>query len=96
MRKLQKLAADALEEVLDGAALHQVLPRRVQQLETPGERGVSVVRSLDRFPLPEGELELRTDEEGTNAAIDRLRAKGIRIRGITSRRITLEATTRTR
>ena len=39
MRKLQKLAADALEEVLAGAALHQVLPRRVQQLDTPGERG---------------------------------------------------------
>jgi 16S rRNA (cytosine967-C5)-methyltransferase len=39
MRKLQKLAAGALEEVLAGAALHQVLPRRLQQLETPGERG---------------------------------------------------------
>lgn len=39
MRKLQKLAAGALEDVLEGAALHQVLPRRIQQLETPGERG---------------------------------------------------------
>jgi 16S rRNA (cytosine967-C5)-methyltransferase len=39
MRKLQKLAADALEEILAGAALHQVLPRCVQQLDTPGERG---------------------------------------------------------
>jgi 16S rRNA (cytosine967-C5)-methyltransferase len=39
MRKLQKLAADALEEVLAGTALHQVLPRRIQQLDTPGERG---------------------------------------------------------
>ncbi len=39
MRKLQKLAADALEEVLAGAALHQVLPRCMQQLDTPGERG---------------------------------------------------------
>ena len=39
MRDLQKLAAGALEEVLAGAALHQVLPRRLQQLQTPGERG---------------------------------------------------------
>jgi len=39
MRNLQKLAADTLEEVLAGAALHQALPRRLQQLETPGERG---------------------------------------------------------
>lgn len=39
MRNLQKLASGALEEVLDGAALHQVLPRRLQQLGTPGERG---------------------------------------------------------
>jgi 16S rRNA (cytosine967-C5)-methyltransferase len=39
MRNLQKLAAGALEEVLAGAALHQVLPRRLQQLQTPGERG---------------------------------------------------------
>jgi len=39
MRKLQNLAAGALEEVLAGAALHQVLPRRLQQLNTPGERG---------------------------------------------------------
>ena len=39
MRKLQKLAAGALEDVLAGAALHQVLPQRVQQLQTPGERG---------------------------------------------------------
>jgi len=39
MRNLQKLAAGALEEVLAGAALHQVLPRYLQQLQTPGERG---------------------------------------------------------
>jgi len=39
MRKLQLLAAGALEEVFVGAALHQVLPRRLQQLQTPGERG---------------------------------------------------------
>lgn len=39
MRKLQKLAAAVLEEVFDGAALHQALPRRLQQLGTPGERG---------------------------------------------------------
>ena len=39
MRNLQKLAAGILEEVLDGAALHQVLPHRLQQLQTPGERG---------------------------------------------------------
>jgi 16S rRNA (cytosine967-C5)-methyltransferase len=39
MRNLQKLAAGALEEVLDGAALHQVLPRCMQQLQTAGERG---------------------------------------------------------
>lgn len=39
MRKLQKLAAGALEDVLAGAALHQVLPHCVQKLETPGERG---------------------------------------------------------
>ncbi|MBW8372118.1 MAG: 16S rRNA (cytosine(967)-C(5))-methyltransferase RsmB [Thiobacillus sp.] len=39
MRKLQKLAAGALEEVLAGAALHQVLPRYLQHLHTPGERG---------------------------------------------------------
>lgn len=39
MRMLQKLAAGALEEVLAGAALHQVLPQRVRQLQTPGERG---------------------------------------------------------
>ena len=39
MRNLQKLAAETLEEVLDGAALHQALPRRVQQLQTAGERG---------------------------------------------------------
>ncbi len=39
MRNLQKLAADVLEAVLAGAALHQVLPPRVQQLKTPGERG---------------------------------------------------------
>jgi 16S rRNA (cytosine967-C5)-methyltransferase len=39
VRKLQKLAADTLETVLAGAALHQALPPRVQQLQTPGERG---------------------------------------------------------
>jgi 16S rRNA (cytosine967-C5)-methyltransferase len=39
MRNLQKLAAGVLEEVLSGAALHQALPPRVQQLKTPGERG---------------------------------------------------------
>ena len=39
MRKLQKLAAGALEEVLAGTALHQVLPRTLQQVHTPGERG---------------------------------------------------------
>lgn len=39
MNKLQKLAAGALEEVLAGSALHRVLPPRLQQLETPGERG---------------------------------------------------------
>ena len=39
MRNLQKLAADTLEEILAGTALHQVLPHRVQQLQTPGERG---------------------------------------------------------
>ncbi len=39
MRKLQKMAADTLEDVLAGAALHQVLPQRIQKLETPGERG---------------------------------------------------------
>ena len=39
MRKLQTLAAGTLETVLAGAALHQVLPPRLQTLETPGERG---------------------------------------------------------
>jgi 16S rRNA (cytosine967-C5)-methyltransferase len=39
VRKLQKLAAGALEEVLAGTALHQVLPRCLQHLQTPGERG---------------------------------------------------------
>jgi 16S rRNA (cytosine967-C5)-methyltransferase len=39
MRNLQKLAAGGLEEVLSGIALHQVLPRRLRQLETAGERG---------------------------------------------------------
>lgn len=39
MRNLQKLAAGALEEILAGAALHQVLPQRLHTLETPGERG---------------------------------------------------------
>ena len=36
MRNLQKLAASTLEEVLAGSALHQVLPHRLQQLQTPG------------------------------------------------------------
>ncbi len=39
MRNLQKMAADVLEDVLAGAALHQVLPQRLQQVQTPGERG---------------------------------------------------------
>ncbi len=39
MRKLQKLAAGVLADVFAGAALHQVLPRRLQALNTPGERG---------------------------------------------------------
>ena len=39
MRNLQQLAAGALEAILAGAALHQVLPQRLQTLETPGERG---------------------------------------------------------
>lgn len=39
MRNLQKLAASALEEVIAGTALHQVLPRRLHQLKTAGERG---------------------------------------------------------
>jgi 16S rRNA (cytosine967-C5)-methyltransferase len=39
MRNIQKLAAGGLEEVLSGAALHQVLPARLRQLETAGERG---------------------------------------------------------
>ena len=39
MRKLQQLAAGALEAVLGGAALHQVLPQRLAQLPSAGERG---------------------------------------------------------
>ena len=39
MRKLQKLAAGTLEQILAGAALHQVLPQSLQHLHTPGERG---------------------------------------------------------
>ena len=39
MRKLQQLAAGALEQVTGGAALHQVLPQRLNQLPTAGERG---------------------------------------------------------
>jgi 16S rRNA (cytosine967-C5)-methyltransferase len=39
MRKVQKAAAEVLEQVFDGAALHQVLPRRLQQIASPGERG---------------------------------------------------------
>lgn len=39
MRKLQRLAADTLAEVLGGTALHQALPRRLAELATAGERG---------------------------------------------------------
>lgn len=39
MRELQKLAANTLAEILSGAALHQVLPQRLQALSTAGERG---------------------------------------------------------
>ena len=39
MRRLQRLAAGVLEDVLGGAALHQVLPARLAQLSTAGERG---------------------------------------------------------
>lgn len=39
MRKLQKLAAGAIESILAGASLNQVLPERLQRLTTPGERG---------------------------------------------------------
>ena len=39
MRNLQKLAASTLEDILAGAALHQVLPKRLHVLETAGERG---------------------------------------------------------
>ena len=39
MRKLQTLAAETLETVLAGTALHQALPARLGKLETPGERG---------------------------------------------------------
>ncbi|MFN3544598.1 MAG: 16S rRNA (cytosine(967)-C(5))-methyltransferase RsmB [Thiobacillus sp.] len=39
MRELQRLAADVLEAVLAGAALHQVLPQRLNQLPSAGERG---------------------------------------------------------
>ncbi len=39
MRNLQKLAAGALEDVLAGSALHQVLPQRMQHLHSAGERG---------------------------------------------------------
>ena len=39
MRKLQQLTADALAAVLAGAALHQVLPVRLNQLPSAGERG---------------------------------------------------------
>jgi 16S rRNA (cytosine967-C5)-methyltransferase len=39
MRDLQKLAAGVLEDVLSGAALHQVLPRALPLLQTAGERG---------------------------------------------------------
>jgi 16S rRNA (cytosine967-C5)-methyltransferase len=39
VRKLQRLAADTLAEVLGGTALHQALPRRLAELATAGERG---------------------------------------------------------
>ena len=39
MRNLQKLAASTLEDIMAGAALHQVLPKRLPMLETAGERG---------------------------------------------------------
>ncbi len=39
MRTLQRLAAEVLEAVLAGAALHQVLPARLQALPSAGERG---------------------------------------------------------
>ncbi|MEQ1661635.1 MAG: 16S rRNA (cytosine(967)-C(5))-methyltransferase RsmB [Thiobacillus sp.] len=39
MRKLQQLAADTLDAVFAGAALHQILPTQLAQLGTPGERG---------------------------------------------------------
>jgi 16S rRNA (cytosine967-C5)-methyltransferase len=39
MHRLQALAAGVLEDVLGGSALHQVLPPRLRQLGTPGERG---------------------------------------------------------
>lgn len=39
MRELQHQAAAALEAILAGAALHQVLPRHLHALDTAGERG---------------------------------------------------------
>ncbi|MEW6118991.1 MAG: 16S rRNA (cytosine(967)-C(5))-methyltransferase RsmB [Pseudomonadota bacterium] len=39
MRALQQRAADALETVRAGAALHRVLPPLLQQMRTPGDRG---------------------------------------------------------
>ena len=39
MRKLQQLAADTLDDIFAGAALHQALPPRLAQVDTPGERG---------------------------------------------------------
>ncbi|WP_324779828.1 16S rRNA (cytosine(967)-C(5))-methyltransferase RsmB [Thiobacillus sedimenti] len=39
MRNVQKLAAGVLEAVLGGAALHQVLPQRLQQLDAASARG---------------------------------------------------------
>lgn len=39
MRKLQQLAANTLDTVFAGTALHQTLPAQLAQLGTPGERG---------------------------------------------------------
>jgi 16S rRNA (cytosine967-C5)-methyltransferase len=39
MKQIQKMAAGALQAVLSGAALHQVLPPLLRQLDAPSERG---------------------------------------------------------
>ncbi len=57
LRTLQERAASALETVLAGSALHQVLPPLVQQARTPGERGAlqdmvyGCLRQLGRLDL---------------------------------------------